>query len=392
MGLTAVMVKRISAKGRYTDGGGTGLYLNVTGRGGKSWVQRISVDGKRRDVGLGSFPQVSLSEARKRATRNKLAAMDGFDPLAEQRNAKKQAASLPTFKEAALAYYELHKPNLRNGKHRENWLQVLERHAIPSLGDRRVDTITPSDVLNVLTPIWTSRPPTARRVRQRSRSILAFCMARGLISVNPAGESIDGGLPKQPRSKNHFRALHFSDVPGALETIDTSTASESAKLALRFVVLTACRSGEARGARWDEIDWQARTWKIPASRMKAGVEHRVPLSTQAGEVLRRARTLDDGSGLVFPSARSKGRKMSDMTLTEVLRRTCLADRATVHGFRTSFKVWTMEATDTPWAVGEAALAHTIGNSVEAAYARSDLFERRLELMQSWADCITGAPQ
>lgn len=195
--------------------------------------------------------------------------------------------------------------------------------------------------------------------------------------------------PPQPAVKAHFRAMPYEEVPEALETIRASTASLSTRLCFRFLVLTAARSGEARGATWDEVDLDGTTWTIPASRMKAGVAHRVPLSKQALDVLRRARLLEDNSGLVFPSALKPGRALSDMTLTRLLRATDLADRATVHGFRTSFKTWTMETTDTPWAVGEAALAHTLGNSTEAAYARTDLFERRRALMQQWADYLSG---
>ena len=382
MKLSATRVRTLRQPGRYSDGGG--LYYVIRPTGSRAWVQRVVVDGRRRDIGLGPYPVVSLADARKRCADNRTAIANGIDPVTERKE-RSRAVSVPTLREATQAYYELHLPNLKNGKHRTNWMQVLERHAMPRLGDIPVDRIDGPSVLGVLVPVWTSRPPTARRVRQRLRKVFGYCLARGHISVNPAGEVIDGGLPPQPRSKNHFRALHYSDVAEALEIVEGSTASLSAKLCLRFLVLTAARSGEARGATWDEIDLEARTWTIPASRMKAGVEHRVPLSDQAVEVLERVRSLVDGSGFVFPSPMRPGRAMSDMALTVVLRNTGLAERATVHGFRTSFKTWTMEQTDTPWAVGEAALAHTIGNSVEAAYARSDLFERRRTLMQDWAD-------
>ena len=227
---------------------------------------------------------------------------------------------------------------------------------MPVLGETPVDEIDGPDVLAVLDAIWTTIPPTARRVRQRMRSIFSWCLAHGYIDFNPAGESIDGGLTKQPASKNHFRAAHYSEVEEILAIVDASTANESAKLALEFLVLTAARSGEARGATWDEIDLGARTWTIPASRMKAGVEHRVPLSDQALDVLERARGLDNGSGAIFPSPQRRRKTLSDMTFSQLLRREILSNRTTPHGMRTSFKTWTMEQTDTPWAVGEAALA------------------------------------
>ena len=388
MALTAARVKQVAQKGRYTDGGGTGLFLNVTGRGGKSWIQRISIDGRRCDVGLGSYPQISLAEARKIATRNKLTVLEGSDPLEERRERERKSAGVPTFRQATESYYELHKPNLKDGKHRTNWLQVLNRHAMPSLGPRKIDTITPADVLDVLLPIWTIRPPTARRVRQRIRSIMAHYVARGIVAVNPAGESIDGGLPKQAPSRNHFRALPYQEVGEALETIKQSTASESAELAIRFLVLTAARSVEVRGMVWEEVDLWGALWIIPGERMKTGEPHRVPLSTQALDVLERAKRLGDGLSYVFPSVQAKGKAMSDMTLTEVLRRTGLADRATVHGFRTSFRTWAAEQSGASWAACEAALSHRLGNIVEQAYVRTDMLDERRELMQDWADFVT----
>ena len=221
------------------------------------------------------------------------------------------------------------------------------------------------------------------------RTVFRWAMAHGLMETNPAGEAIDGALPPMPKVKAHLRALPYQEVRSALEAVETSRASVSTKLCFRFLVLTAALSGEARGAAWDEIDLQERVWRIPSERMKAGMEHRVPLSRQALNVLGEASVLRDESGLVFPSPMKPGSPMSDMTLTKVLRSTGLAERATVHGFRSSFKNWALEQTDTPWAVSEAALAHVLGNSTEQAYARSDLFERRRTLMQQWADYLTG---
>ena len=265
----------------------------------------------------------------------------------------------------------------------------METYTAPVLGDMRVDRVGRADVLAVLSPVWTSKPSAARKLRQRIKAVFAWAMAHGHIEINPAGEVIDAALPAMPAVKAHFRALPYQDAGEALRTVEASSSSLSARLCFRFLLLTAARSGEARGATWDEIDLDAATWSIPASRMKAGVEHRVPLSAQALAVLDTARLLADGSDLVFPSLLKPGRLMSDMTMTKLLRTCGLADRATVHGFRTSFKTWTMEAIDTPWAVGEAALAHTIGNSTEAAYARTDLFKRRRALMQAWADYVSG---
>ena len=381
MKLSATRVKALTDPGRYSDG--NGLHLFIGGKGRKSWVQRITVGGRRRDIGLGGYPTVSLAQARRRASNNREAIGSGRDPVAEKRR-----PSTPTFSEAASAVHEANKPRWRNGSHTRAWIQTLERHAFPKIGNKHIDTISRADVLAVLTPIWSTRPETARRVRQRMRTIFKWSMANELIETNPAGEAIDGALPSMPKVKAHLRALPYQEVGSALKTVDASLTSLASKHCLKFLVLTAARSGEARGPNWDEIHLPSATWTIPGPRMKAGVEHRVPLSDQALDVLMLAHQLEDGSGLCFPSPLRPGRMLSDMTLTKILRSTGFADRATVHGFRTSFKTWTMEQTDTPWAVGEAALAHQLGGSVEQAYARSDLFERRRLLMQQWADYLT----
>ena len=382
MALSATRAKALRDPGRYADGGGLHLYISKAGR--KSWVQRITIDRRRRDIGLGAFPSVGLAQAREKAADNRAAVAEGRDPVAE-----KHSPAMPTFTEAARAVHAANKPRWRNDKHSASWMQTLERHAIPSLGNTPLDRIDRGDVLRVLTPIWTTRPETARRVRQRMRTVFLWGMAHGFMGTNPAGEAIDGALPSMPKVRAHLRALPYQEVGAALEAVPLSQASVAAKLCFRFLVLTAARSGEARGATWDEIDLQSQEWRIPSQRMKAGTEHRVPLSRQALDVLGEAMVLRDESGLVFPSPLKAGAPMSDMTLTKILRAVGLAERATVHGFRSSFKNWTLEQTDTPWAVSEAALAHFLGNATEQAYARSDLFERRRALMQLWADYLTG---
>ena len=380
--LTALKVKTIKKPGRYSDG--LGLHFVVRkGSFSKSWVLRATVDGKRRDIGLGGYPGVSLARAREKALEYKSTLADGRDPLAERRRSE-----VPSFREVAGRYIKANAARWLHHKTAINWAGCLSQYAYPVFGDIRVDRIERGDVLAVLDPIWTVKPAIARKLRQRIRSIFADAMARGHIEVNPAGELINAALPPMPAVKSHFRALPYQEVAEALSTIDKSSASWSSRLCLRFLVLTAARSGEARGAMWDEIDMDSKTWTIPASRMKANREHRVPLSDQALDVLRQAKRLDDYSGLIFPSALKPGHQLSDMTLTKLLRDNGLADRATVHGFQTSFKTWCMEQTDTPWAVGEAALAHSLGNATEQAYARSDLFDRRRVLMQSWAS-LTG---
>ena len=379
--LNAAKVKAIKEPGRYSDGGT--LFLSVAPGGSKSWVQRLVVNSKRRDIGLGGFPLTSLVEAREKAFANRKLARAGGDPLAAKRRAK-----VPSFREAAKKTFDANRPRWRSERVALKWWQGMERHAFPILGDTRLDRIGREDVLRVLTPLWTSRPEQARKLRQWIRTTLGWAQAHGYIEHNIAGEAIDGALPAQPAVKEHLRALPYREVAGALETVDASRASLSAKLCLRFTVLTAARSGETRGALWSEIDLDAREWRIPANRMKAGVEHRIPLSDAALEVLEQARPLRNDSDLIFPSPVRRGRPLSDMALTKVLRDTGLSERATVHGFRSSFRDWCAE-TGKPREIAEAALAHVVGG-VEGAYFRSDLFEKRRRLMDQWASYLTGS--
>ncbi len=362
---------------------GETLYLRIGTGEGKSWVQRLTINGKRHDIGLGSFKLVTLAEARDRAFENRKAArIHKRDPLAEKRKAR-----LPSFRDAAEQTHEALKPSWRNGKHTRNWLQAMEKHVFPVIGATQIDRLGREDVLKILTPLWTTRPETARRLRQKMRQTFRWAMAHGHIENNPAGEMIDGALPKLPAVKAHLRALPYRDVPAALETIGQSGAGIAVKLAFRFLVLTAARAGEVRGAIWDEIDLDNKTWTISAERMKGGKVHRVPLSNPAVAVLEQARILADRTGLVFPSPQRPGKPLSDMALTKLLRDNGLADRATAHGFRSSFRDWCAD-TGKPREVAEAALAHVVGGT-EGAYFRSDLFERRRWVMNQWADYVAG---
>ena len=376
--LTVKKVRAINQPGLYGDG--NTLYLRVAPGGSKQWVQRLTIHGKRRDIGLGGCSWVTLAEARDAAYANRRLARRGGDPLAVKRQPK-----VPTFREAAQRTFEALRPRWRSEKVAANWMQKLERHALARLGDIPVDRIGREHVLAVLTPIWTTKPETGRKVRQNIRATLKWCQAHGFVQFNAAGEAIDGALPRMPAVKAHFRALPYAEIPEALDIVQTSGASRVAKLALKFLIFTAARSGEVRGATWAEI--HSDVWKIPGERMKAGVEHRVPLSAPALEVLEHTRALNDGSALIFPSPIRRGRELSDMTLTKVLRDTGLAERATVHGFRSSFRDWCAD-TGKAREVAEAALAHTVGG-VEGAYFRSDLFERRRRLMDAWAAYLTG---
>ena len=380
--LTVNQVKALEKPGLYGDGGT--LYLRVAPGGSKQWIQRIVIDGKRHDMGLGGFPLVTLAEARDVAFDNRRKARRGGDPLGERRK-----ATVPTFRQAAKAKWEADQKagRWRSDKVVKTWWQQMERHAFKRIGRMPVDRIGREDVLAVLLPLWTSAPEMGRKMRMRIRETLEWAHSHGFVNSNMAGEAIDGALPKSRGKQQHLRAMPYAEVSEALATVAKSGSSPAAKHCLALTVLTAVRSGEARAATWAEVDLAAATWTIPAERTKTGKEHRVPLSDAALAVLEQAKELrETGTDLVFPSPRG-GKALSDMTLTKVLRTCGLADKATVHGFRSSFRDWCAE-TGKPREIAEAALAHVVGG-VEGAYFRSDLFERRRTLMDQWAGYLTG---
>jgi integrase len=282
---------------------------------------------------------------------------------------------------------------LENAKHKSQWLSTLETYVFPKLGDLPVNQIYGPMIRDVLAEIWLTIPETARRVRQRIGTVLDFAHAKGWRDAEAPMRSVSRGLPKQPKSKEHLAAMPWEDVPGFVAKLpDTLPNSETARLALEFVILTAARSGEARGAQWQEIDLDKETWSIPAERMKGGRSHRVPLSPRAIEILKRMRELrrtDTLAALIF-EGRKLGKPLSDMTLTMALKRSGFP--FTVHGFRSAFRDWCGEATNTPREVAEACLAHVLRNKVEAAYARTDHFDKRRTLMETWgAFCMPGQP-
>ena len=352
------------------------LYLCVKPSGRRSWIQRVVVNGRRHSLGLGPYPVVTLAEARDLALDNRKMIQKGINPLADRRRSK-----MPTFRVATERTHKSFKESWKNEQHSRSWMQVVQKHAFPILADLPVDQITQQDVLNVLEPIWTTKPETARRVRQRIRSVLRYCEAHGFVDRNVAGDAIDGALPTMPKVKEHHKALPYREVPEAIKVIRSRVSS--ARLCIRFLILTATRSNEAREATWSEIDRETSTWIIPKERMKAEREHRIPLSKAALAVLDEAEHLRDGSDLIFPSATKPGQPMTPDNLMKVWRKTGMAGDTTIHGFRTSFRVWAAERTDLPREVLEMALAHAVGNSVEQAYSRSDLLEKREKLMRLW---------
>ena len=383
--LTALFIKSVCKPGKYHDCNGTGLYLRVERDGAKFWVQRIMVNGKRREIGLGSPPVITLANVRETALENKRMVRAGINPL----QARREARVIPTFEEATYKVYELNKPTWSSAKHAAQFVRTLETYAFSKIGQLKISDITTSDVMAVLTPFWTVKPETARRVRQRIGTVMRWAVAQGYRDYDPA-QNVNEALPKQNTVKNHRKALHYSEVAKCIATIKSSKASEATKLALEFLILTAARSGEIRNACWDEfsLDISPRSpfpvWSVPAARMKAKRIHTVPLSNRAKAILSEAQALSDGSGLVFPGT-SQGKALSDMTLSKLVKE--LGFDADVHGFRTSFKTWTQEKTGFANEVSEMALAHTIKNKAEAAYARSDLIDKRKEMMEQWAEYL-----
>ena len=317
--LTALSVKAISKPGRHGDG--DGLYLHIAPSGTKSWVQRIVIKGNRRDIGLGSYPTVSLAQARSLASSNRSSVSEGRDPLAEKRHAKDVARnptpSVPTFAEAAARVIELRRPTWSNPKHAAQWSSTLRTYAFPFLGEKAVDEITPSDALAVLEPIWIAKPETASRVRQRMEAVMDWAVSHGFRLDNPASRALLKVLPAFKREEKHHTALpSYNQVGWAIVMVRESTANLLTKLAFEFLVLTAARSGEVRYANWGEIRWERRTWEIPANKMKARRLHRVPLSDRAMEILSEAWAISGPDGLVFPSSPG-GSAVSDMTVKGV---------------------------------------------------------------------------
>lgn len=382
-GLTVTEVRN-AKPGRHADG--KGLYLLVKPSGAKSWVMRVQVGGRRRDYGLGSFDIVSLTEARDRALECRKMAKNGLDPSLERKKAQR---AIPTFEEAARRYHETVKASWRNGKHTDQWLSTLVAHAFPTIGAIRVDHIDAPTVQSVHLPIWLTLPETARRVRQRIGSVLDFAHGQGWRATETPRNAIDSLMKriKQPRRSGGFAAMPYAELPAFMGELRAGSPTVG-RLALQFLILTAARSGEVRGARWDEIDLDKAQWNIPAERMKAGTAHSVPLTPAAVEVLRQVRELTPvrKGQPIFPGL--KGKPLSDATLAKVLR-VGGGEAYTVHGMRSAFRDWIAEQTSFPGDWAEAALAHTLPNKVEAAYKRTKFLEQRRKLMAAWSDFLAG---
>jgi integrase len=380
--LNVLAIRAIDKPGRYADG--NGLYLKVDPSGAKRWELRTVVRGKRCDIGLGGVKVVTLAEAREQARKYRAMARNDEDPLAEKRRARKV---VPTFRVAAETVHKEHAKAWKNAKHGDQWINTLRAYAYPAFGDRRVDQIDTPEILKALSPIWLTKQETARRVRQRIGTVLDWAKAAGFRSGNNPVEEISKALPRQSERKGHHAAMPHADVPAFMRKLRHDDAATIPDLAFEFLILTAARTGEVLEARWNEIDLEQGAWTIPASRMKAGREHRVPLEPRSLELLQQAKLLAAGSELVFPG-RSYDKPMSNMVWLMTMRR--LKSPYTVHGFRSAFRDWASERTNFPREICEAALAHIVKDKTEAAYRRGDLFEKRRELMATWAMFLEGA--
>jgi len=380
-------------------GGVSGLFLFPSSRSGQGkWILRFvsPVTGKRRDMGLGTYPALGIAAARKAAIEAHELIAIGADPIEARRLVEEEArnrSTVLTFRQAAERVHAAVKPGFRNTKHADQWINTLADHVFPAIGNRMVSELRARDFADALRPIWLATPETASRVRQRCDVVMKWCAAREYIIASPLG-AIDALLPRQPSKRErvtHHPAVPWRTIPDVARTLFRETPPTIGRLMLEFLVLTASRSGEVRGMTWDEVDLQTRTWTIPGTRMKAKATHRVPLSARATEILRAQAALRGTSLLVFPSRRNT--PISDMTLTKVLRDAEIPSDtpgrcATAHGFRSTFRDWASE-NGYPRDLADKALAHTIRNATEAAYHRTDLFDARRPMMNAWAGFVSG---
>jgi integrase len=390
--LSPLEVRRLTRPGRWSVGGTDGLALQVTHSGARSWVLRVAAGGRQREMGLGSFPTVTLAEARSKARQHRSLVKQGIDPIASRRAASSAASAerqaQRTFAEVAAQYISQHEKSWKNAKHQAQWAATLRTYAEPSIGKLLVRDIRAAHVIGVLEPIWTTKTETATRVRSRIELVLDYAAARGFREgLNPARwkGNLDAALPKASKVARvrHHAAVGVNEASSFMKRLRAQDGMGAR--ALEFTVLTAARSGEVRGATWSEIDLPGAIWKIPAARMKSGREHRVPLAKPALKLLRSLPGDRPPEDHIFPGMRGP---LSDMSLTAVLRR--MGVSATAHGFRSTFRDWVSEYTEHSSEVAEMALSHAIGDKVEAAYRRGDLFEKRAALMTDWASFLAGS--
>ncbi len=383
----AVELRRLTRPGRHPVGGVAGLMLDVKDSGAKSWILRTMVGGRRRNIGLGSFPDVTLSQAREKARLKKELILQGVDPVQERRERRQALLDAQdrnvTFWEIVNRCHEKKQAEFRNAKHSHDWISSVKRYAVPVIGRVPVKDISLQHILKVLEPVWTEKTETATRLRQRLEYILNWATVSGYRSGdNPARWKghLDAVLPAPTKIKkvSHFKALPWQEIGEFMQRLREKKGMSAR--CLEFVILTACRSGEARLAVWSEFDQENAVWIIPGARTKTGKEHRVPLIDDVLELLQGLPRFE-GSEYVFTSTR--GGPLSDMSLSMLCRK--MGVEAVPHGFRSTFRDWCAECTNYPREVAEMALGHAIDSKTEAAYRRGDLFNKRMSLMRDWAN-------
>ena len=379
MKLTTKFIENVTKAGKYYDQ--HGLFLHVRPSGAKKWLQRYTIKGRRREVGLGSAKVVAVAQARRNAYNNLVLVSEGIDPIED----KKQDKLIPNFKAAARSVYDTNLPTWRNAKHASQFITTLETYAFPVISNMTIKDITSTHILQILSPIWVTKCETAKRVRQRLSTVFKWCIANHWRLDDPADIAIVKALPRQSKKIMHRKSISYNEVANFLEIVKGSSAGHFTKLGLEFLILTATRSGEVRKASWNEIDGSI--WTIPAERMKAGVTHRIPLPTRCIEILNLARKINKGSRYIFEGTQAN-KPLSENTFNKLIKELNLDVH--VHGFRTSFRTWIQEKTNYPREIAETALAHSLKDKSEAAYARSDLLEKRAEMMEAWAQFISSS--
>jgi integrase len=391
--LSPAFVRNCKIPGVYIDGGG--LRFRIMPNGCRTWIMRITIRGVRRDISLGPLATLSLAEARDKAHAIRKGVAEGRAPVAERaiRHVHPKPVTVasvtpaqPTFEACWQAYWLVKEPQLSNGKHRNQWVSTIDTYVLPQIGLRPIAEIKPGEIIELLKPIWNSKEETARRVLQRIDSVFVSAITRELRDKASPCTGVARELGNRRRDKIHHAALPYAEVASFVQQLRRRKGPLASRLAFEFLILTATRSGEARGATWGEIDLSARVWTLSADRMKARAEHVVPLSGQAVAILVAARAAYPNSALCFQNVKEK--LFSDMVFTKARRDMALGERATAHGFRTSFKTWAAE-TGVRDEVSEAALAHTDPNQVRAAYRRTTYLEERRAVMQAWADFVEG---
>ncbi|MDC3095778.1 tyrosine-type recombinase/integrase [Alphaproteobacteria bacterium] len=382
--LTSLALKKITQPGRYSDG--NNLYLKVEETGSRRWILRLSINGKRRDMGLGSFSFINLNDARELAEKYNKLAKSGIDPVQER--LKEKGLSI-TFKECVYKVYALNKPTWKTELLGRQWINSFEHHVFPTIGHLSISQVSSADIMNVLTPLWNSKHDTAKKLKQRLRVIFKWSRAHGYFTGDNPVELAEMALPRVKSTKRHFTSLPYDQLPDFIYKLRNTSISLINKLAIEFTILTACRTSEVLRAKWDEINLNNKVWTIPKDRMKTNREHLVPLSDRSILILKEVAKYKSDINYIFPSEVNVNKPLSNNTMLFAIQKR-MGLNVTVHGMRSSFKNWASETTHFPNEVSEMALAHSIHNKVEAAYRRGNLLEKRRLLMQCWSDYLNKA--